>query len=99
MLRASFRAPKLYDYRQTCRNVLVNLRDYATAASLKGKAKAKDGPSNGFAEQLEGRGAGIIRVVRSKMEERGRLLREMVCAHRIILCIMFTTQERLLVGS
>jgi hypothetical protein len=91
MLRAGLRPAKLYYCRQCRGKVLVSLHDstsYATAVSLKGKAKANDGPSIGFAEQLEAQGAGILRVVRSKMEERGRLLREIVRAQLIILCIL-----------
>ena len=53
---------------------------YATAAALKGKARAIDGPIADSVDQLETQGARILRAVRNKMEERGRLLREIVCA-------------------
>jgi len=82
MLRACFRTATLYS-RPCSGRILLYLHDstsYATAASHKGKARAVDGPIADSADQLEVQGARILRAVRGKMEERGRLLREMVCA-------------------
>ena len=98
MLRASFRAAKLCPTRRCCSKILAYTHHstfYATAASLKGKAKVADGPIADFAEHLEAQGARILRVVRGKVQERARLLREAVCT-QVVLSIVVPTEKHCL---
>lgn len=52
----------------------------AAAAAVKGKARANDtGHENNIVAQLESEGSRVLRVVRSRMAERERLMKEIVC--------------------
>lgn len=61
-------------YRPSCASSAF----YATATALKGKAKASDNKTPDIISELESEGARVLRVVRGRMAERARLLKEVV---------------------